>query len=241
MGAESYGENYADLFDVVYGEEAPEPQIATLTELAGEGPVLELGVGTGRVAIPLAARGLEVHGVDASESMLAALAAKPGGDGIKTTLGALPEIPVDGQYKLVTCVDNTLLLLPSQDQQVQCLQNAADRLADDGVLVIETFAVTAPPADNGFMTVGMSPEATVMWAFQAEPISQLFDIREIILANDGTMKIIPFSGRGVSPAELDLMARLAGLRLRDRWSSWEQEPAGPGTLIAVSVYEKAGD
>lgn len=239
MASESYGDDYAEFFDMVYGESADPSLVAALAELAGGGPVLELGVGTGRVAIPLAAGGLDVHGVDSSKAMLERLAAKPGGDAIPTTVGALPEIPVEGQFRLVTCVDNTLLLLPSQDDQALTIKNAADRLTDDGVLVIETFAPTSPPSDTGFMLANITETATILWAFVAEPISQLFHIQEMIVGNDGQVRVVPFSGRGVSPAELDLMARLAGLQLRDRWSGWDKSPAGPGTLIAISVYEKA--
>ncbi|QOC91739.1 class I SAM-dependent DNA methyltransferase [Micromonospora craniellae] len=236
MAAETYGEGYAELFDFVYGAEAPESMVAALADLAEDGPVLELGVGTGRVAIPLAARGLTVTGVDSSTSMLSALAGKPGGDTVQTAVSELPQIAVDGRYRLVACLDNTFLLLTTQDAQTECVMNAAQLLTDDGVLVVETFA--RAPGDFGVMPAHIGENATVLWAYQVDPLSQQFHIREIIYGKDLT-HVVPFDGRGVSPAELDLMARLAGLRLRERWCDWERTPVESDSPLVISVFERS--
>ncbi|WP_165945575.1 methyltransferase domain-containing protein [Micromonospora sp. KC606] len=236
MAAATYGDGYAELFDTVYGAFAPDSTVTTLAELAGDGPVLELGVGTGRAAIPLAARGLKVTGIDSSADMLSALAAKPGGDAVQTTVSDLPKIAVDGQYKLVACVDNTFLLLTTQDEQAQCMLNAGQLLADDGVLVLETSV--GAPGDFGVMPAHFGENATVLWAYQVDPLSQQFHIREIIFG-ENLVRVIPFDGRGVTAAELDLMARLAGLRLRERWCDWERTPAEPDSRLVISVYERS--
>jgi 2-polyprenyl-3-methyl-5-hydroxy-6-metoxy-1,4-benzoquinol methylase len=236
MAAATYGDGYAELFDFVYGAEAPDSTVTTLAELAGAGPVLELGVGTGRVSIPLAARGLDVTGIDSSAAMLKVLATKPGGEAVRTAISELPEIAAAGRFKLVACVDHTLLLLTTQDEQAQCIANAAEFLTDDGVLVIETFA--GSPGESGVLPAHLGDNATVLWAFQTDAASQQFHIREIIFA-ENLVRVVPFDGRGVTPAELDLMARLAGLRLRERWSDWERTPAEAGSWLIVSVYERS--
>lgn len=236
MAAATYGDGYAELFDFVYGAHAPDSTVDTVADLAGDGPVLELGVGSGRVAIPLAARGVKVTGIDSSEAMLSALAAKPGGDAVQTAVSDLPEIAVEGQYKLVACLDNTFLLLTTQDAQAQCVMNAAQFLAEDGVLVLETFA--GAPGDFGVIPAHLGDNATVLWVYQVNPLSQQFHIREVILGDD-LMRVITFDGRGVTPAELDLMARLAGLRLRERWCDWERTPAEPDSTLIISVYERS--
>lgn len=237
MAAAAYGDGYAELFDYVYGAQAPDAVVDTLAQLAERGSVLELGVGTGRVAIPLAARGLSVTGIDNSEAMLAAIAAKPGGDAVQTVLSELPKIGVDGQYKLVLCVDNSFLLLTTQEAQAECIKNAAQVMADDGLLVLETF-VGRPPGDSEVLPAHTSENATVLWAYQLDALSQQFHIREIIL-DDNLIRVIPFDGRGVTAPELDLMAQLAGLRLRERWSDWERTPVQSDSAIAVSIYERA--
>lgn len=236
MEADHYGNQYSDLYDLVHGDIAPDELVTTLADLAGDGPVLELGVGTGRVAVPLANRGLEVHGIDSSAAILEKLTAKPGGDAIRAKVSALPDIGVDGQFSLVVCVANTLLLLPTQDDQLQTIRNAADLLTADGVLVLETPA-TPPPSATGVMLAEAGENATVLWAFFADMLSQQFHNREIILG-DNLATVLPFDGRMVLPAELDLMAQLAGLQLRARWSGWDQAPAGPDSMAVVSVYEQ---
>src|SRR5438093_203582 len=134
-GPETYGDRIADVYDEWYGE-APfldtEASVDVLAGLAGKGPALELAIGTGRVALPLAERGVEIHGVDASERMVEKLREKPGGDRIPVTIGDLADVPVEGEYPLIYVVFNTLFGLPSQDEQVRCFQNVAAHLTPDG-------------------------------------------------------------------------------------------------------------
>lgn len=237
MAAATYGDGYAELFDFVYGAVAPDSMVATLAELAGDGAVLELGVGTGRVAIPLAARGLKVTGLDSSTTMLSALAAKPGGDAVQTAGCDLPQIAADGKYSLVSCLDNMFLLFPTQEEQTQLFMNVAQRLTDDGVFVLETF-VGRTSGDFEVVPAHLGENVTVLWAYHLNPLSQQFHIREIILGED-MVRVVPFDGRGITAPELDLMARLAGLRLRERWGDWERTPPEPDTTLVISVYERS--
>src|SRR5947209_19771427 len=138
----TYGERIADVYDQWYGEAEfleTETAVAALAELAGEGPVLELAIGTGRIALPLAEHGLNVHGIDASESMVAKLREKPGGDRIPVTMGNFADVGVDGAYRLIFVAFNTLFALESQDAQVRCFENVTRRLTNDGVFCIDTF------------------------------------------------------------------------------------------------------
>ena len=238
----SYGAEYGVLFDLVYGASVDECQTDTLAELANGGAVLELGIGTGRAALPLAARGLDVHGVDMSEEMLARLAEKPGGDAVrrKVNVCVLPEIKAEGEFSLVMLLDKTLLLLTTQADQVACIKNAAKHLAKNGLLVVEAFAAASAPSDSGVFLAHLGENATALWAYQADTLNQNFHAREILIGNDAKLLgVVPFDGRGVTPAELDLMAQLAGLRLRERWSDWKKTPAVAGCHMAISVYEKA--
>lgn len=238
---ESYGEEYAALFDLVYGTSADEREIETLAELANGGSVLELGIGTGRTALPLAARGLDVHGVDKSEKMLAQLAKKPGGRTVrkKVTVSTLPEVKAKGKFSLVTLLDNALLLLTTQDEQAACIKNAVKHLATNGLLVVETFAAPSAPSNSGVLLAHLGEDATSLWAYEADTLTQKFHVREIVIGSDAKLLgVVPFDGRGVTPAELDLMARLAGLRLRERWSDWGRTPAQAGCQMAISIYEQ---
>lgn len=235
MQQKKYGDSHADLFDLMYGEEAPPPMVDALEKLADGGPVLELGVGTGRVAIPLAKRGLNVAGIDNSSDMLAKLAAKPGGEKVNARVGELPKIDVEGQYNLILCLDQTFLLIPDQDAQIQCLVQAASKLAPGGKIVLEMFASASPPGE-GVMLTHANDKVTVLWAFVSNPLTQNFHNRELAITDDG-ITVMPFNGRGVSVAELDLMARLAGLKLSARWGDWSGTPPSGSEMSLVSVFE----
>lgn len=234
MIQKNYGDGHASLYDKMYGAEAHPEIIDALEELAAGGSVLELGVGTGRVAVPLAMRGLSVVGIDNSSEMLAHLARKPGGAQVVSLLCELPSIEVEGQFQLIICIDQTFLLLTSQEQQIICLENAAARLAPEGKIVLETFAAAVPPGGGVLLTQANS-EATVLWAVHADPISQRFHNREIVFC-DGKAEVIPFDGRGVTTAELDLMARLAGLKLESRWADWRGSKSYSGAMSLISIY-----
>jgi SAM-dependent methyltransferase len=212
--------------------------VDALERLAAGGRVLELGVGTGRVAIPLARRGLSVVGIDNSAAMLAKLSEKSGGDKVDTLKGELPAIDVEGVFQLALCLDQTFLLLPTQDLQIECLANTAAKLAPGGKLVLENFASATPPG-NGVLLSQANDRVTVLWAFETDPLSQSFHNREIVFY-DGRVSVLPFKGRGVSVPELDLMARIAGLSLTDRWADWSGSRALDGAMSLISIYEASG-
>ena len=231
--AERYDESSADMFDPA----VVDPAADFLAGLAGDGAALELGIGTGRIALPLSKRGVRVHGIDLSAAMVAKLREKPGAEQIEVTVGDFASTRVDGTFSLAYLVFNTISNLTTQDAQVACFQNAAAHLAPGGCFVIE---VNVP----GLRT--LPPRKT----------SQVFDlaeehigIDEYDVANQGLIshhfwpvggkweqRSIPF--RYTWPAELDLMARLAGMTLRERWSGWQREPFTSESTKHVSVWEK---
>jgi SAM-dependent methyltransferase len=235
-----YGDGIADVFDTWYGESSDGACLAALSKLAGGGPVLELGVGTGRVALPLAASGLRVTGVESSPEMIERLRAKPGADRVRVVPGDLADVPVEDDYSLITCVDNTLFLLESQDEQVRCFANAARRLRGDGVFVIEVPA-RVPRMDEdeqGIFVEHVSAERVGLWVVDHNRADQRMFMQQVSLEN-GSVRLLPVPVRYAWPAELDLMARMAGLRLRERWSGWEGEPFTSHSVHNISVYERA--
>jgi len=239
---ETYGDRIADVYDAMMAV-LPDPADCAdrLAELAGPGPALELGVGTGRVALPLAARGVEVHGIDASAAMVEGLRAKPGGDAVTVTLGDFAGVPVEGSYPLVYVVFNTFFSLLTQDQQVGCFAAVAGRLAPGGAFVLTGF-VPDPTLYSGGQSVRTTELGLDLVRLDAalhDPVAQRVDFQHVTVTGDG-VRLRPGAIRYVWPSELDLMARLAGLRLRERWGGWRREPFGAASGGHVSVYEHAG-
>ena len=208
-----------------------------LCELAGDGAALELGIGTGRIALPLAARGVPVQGIDLSPDMVAQLRAKPGGDAIAVTVGDFATTVVEGTFRLAYLVYNTIQNLTSQDDQVACFANVGHHLEPGGCFVIE---VEVPPLRR-------LPPGETARAFTVTPDRVGFDTFDVARqlgvshhywVGDGRVGTFTVPYRYVWPAELDLMARLAGLRLRERWSGWKREPFTSDSGMHVSVWEK---
>jgi SAM-dependent methyltransferase len=238
----SYGEQWAEIYDDIWLRRFAEvtPLTASLlAELAGDGPALELGVGTGRVALALADQGVEVHGVDASEAMVARLRAKPGGDRIAVTIGDFADVPVEGDYPLVFVVFNTLFALLTQEAQVRCFAGVANHLIDDGVFVVEAFVPDLTLFDrNQRVAVNeVRPDGVWLDLGRLDPVAQRVSAQQVFLS-EGSTKLRPIELRYSWPSELDLMARLAGLTLRDRWGGWDKEPFDSASPSHVSVYEK---
>ena len=211
--------------------------VSLLAELAGSGRALELGVGTGRVALPLASRGVPVHGIDLSRAMVARLRAKPGGEAIVVTIGDFASTRVDGTFSLVFLVFNTIMNLTTQDAQLACFHNAAAHLGPGGCFVIE---VRVPelrhlPPGQDILPWHVSQERLVFYSYDVATQSMRGHYVDLTGAR-GEYSTIPF--RYVWPAELDLMARLAGLRLRERWGGWAREPFTGHSRQHVSVWEK---
>ena len=208
-----------------------------LAGLAGGGGALELGIGTGRIALPLARRGVPVHGIDLSRAMVARLRAKPGGDAIGVTIGDFATTRVDGTFSLAYLVFNTINNLTTQEAQVACFGNAAAHLEPGGCFVIEVGVPELrrlPPGQN-VVPFHVSP---TRWAFDIyDTATQAMSSNYVTVdGGRGEYRSIPF--RYVWPAELDLMARLAGMRLRDRWEGWAREPFTSESRQHVSVWAK---
>jgi len=236
----TYGECIADVYDDWYPEGLAEDlAAAALKELAGDGPALELGIGTGRVALPLAAQGIEVHGIDASPAMVEKLRAKPGGAQIPVTLGNFAEVGVDASYSLIFVVFNTFFALASQEEQVACFSRVANRLQPHGVFLIEAFV----PDPGRFsrqqllQTSRVGNDGIVLETSTHDPLTQRICSQQVALTTNGP-KLYPVQIRYAWPSELDLMARLAGMRLRERWSDWQRSPFTASSDSHVSIYEK---
>ena len=234
---ETYGEHVAGVYDEWYAD-YDKHAIDALAELARGGRALELGIGTGRIALPLSAKGVEVHGVDAAPSMISRLRAKPGGDRITVTQGSFAEMPVEGEFALVYIVFNTFFALSSQEEQVRCFRNIAAHLSRDGCFAIEAFV----PDLNRF-TGGQVNWATKVTADEVQLDVGQHDaaaqrvISQKVVITDGNVKLYPVQIRYAWPSELDLMAQLAGLCLRERWSNWQREPFTSESMHHISIYQ----
>ena len=239
---ETYGDRIAGVYDAMMTV-LPDPADCAdrLAELAGPGPALELGIGTGRVALPLASRGVEVHGIDASEAMVERLRAKPGGDAITVTFGDFADVPVEGSYPLVYVVFNTFFSLLTQEDQVRCFAAVAGHLALGGAFVVTGFVPdqTLHPGGQSVRTVQLGLDQVRLDAALHDPVAQRVDFQHVVLSGGG-IRLYPGAVRYAWPSELDLMARLAGLRLRERWGGWRREPFDRASGGHVSVYEHAG-
>jgi SAM-dependent methyltransferase len=235
--AETYGERIADVYDQWYSEFDP-ATIDILAELAKGGKVLELGIGTGRIALPLAKAGVAVQGVDASESMVARLRSKPGGENIPITIASLPDIPVDGQFSLVYVVFNTFFCLLTQQEQICCFQNVARHLSANGVFVIEAFIPDLARFTGGqcTRTVRIEDQEIQMDVSQLELDKQLITSQHVVLTEQGT-RFYPVKLRYVWPSEMDLMAQLSHMQLRERWDGWAKNPFTAQSRKHISVFE----
>lgn len=239
--AHTYGDRIADVYDERLNSRSEDTPgaVELLAELAGPGPVLELGIGTGRLALPLAERGFNVSGIDASEAMVARLRAKPGGERIPVAIGDFADVDIDGTYSLVFVAFNTFFALASQDDQVRCFAGVAARLAPGGVFVIEAFVpdVTRLAFGHHPRTERVDVDSVELSTSQHDPLRQVVESQHVVIGAQGT-SLYPVRVRYAWPSELDLMARLAGLRLRDRWGSWQRDAFGAASPRHVSVYER---
>jgi SAM-dependent methyltransferase len=230
--AARYDAGVADMFDAA----VVEPAVDLLAELAGDGAALELGIGTGRIALPLAARGVPVHGIDLSEAMVARLRAKPGGERIPVALGDFATTRVEGRFRVAYLVFNTINNLTTQDAQVACFQNVAAHLEPGGTFVIEV----------GVPALQRLPPGETVHPFDVSPEHLGFDEYDVVVQGlvshhytfvDGGVEVLSMPFRYVWPAELDLMARLAGMRLRARWAGFTRAPFTADSTSHVSVWE----
>jgi SAM-dependent methyltransferase len=231
----SFGEGVARR-DELRGDEPD--AVAFLAERAGEGPALELAIGTGRIALPLAARGIRVDGVDLAPAMLERLRQKPGGDRLDVVLGDFADVPVTGRYALVFVVFNSFFNLLSQDDQARCFENVAAHLEEGGVFVMEAYVPSFLHRLRGDQYVdveGIELDEVRLDVLRHDPSTQRIEESHVSLSASG-VRLNPVVQRYAWPAELDLMARLAGLRLHARFGGWRGEPFDARSALHVSVY-----
>jgi SAM-dependent methyltransferase len=233
----TYGERIAGVYDRWYSE-FDTLAIDVLFNLSRGGRVLELGIGTGRIALPLSRCGVAVEGIDASEAMVAKLLSKPGGKKIPITMGNFADIPIEGEFSLIYVVFNTFFALLTQAEQIRCFKNVAQHLCDDGVFVIEAFVpdLTRFTGMQSTRTVRIEDHEVQMDVSQIELDKQLISSQHLVLTEQGT-RFYPVKLRYVWPAEMDLMAQLSKLQLRERWSDWKKNPFTAVSGKHISVYE----
>jgi SAM-dependent methyltransferase len=231
--AATYDESLADMF----APPVVDAMVEVLAGLAGGGRALELGIGTGRIALPLARRGVPVHGIDLSRAMVARMRAKPGGDAIDVTFGDFATAQADGTFTLAYLVFNTIMNLTTQAEQVACFGNVAAHLEPGGCFVIEVVLPELRKLPPGQDVVPMLVSPT-RWTFDRYDVATQSMSSNYIEVVDGRGEYQMFPFRYVWPAELDLMAQIAGLRLRERWAGWTREPFTSDSTQHVSVWEK---
>ncbi len=231
--AARYDDDSAEMFD----PGVLEPVIDFLAEVAGSGRALELGIGTGRIALPLAQRGVQVHGIDLSKAMVARLRAKPGGEDIGVTIGDFATISVDGSFSLAYLVFNTIGNLTTQEAQVACFRNVAAHLQPGGCFVIEVGVPELQRLPPG-QTIRAFHVSETRWGFDEYDVAAQALTSHHLWVGDRRVDHFSFPFRYVWPSELDLMAELAGMRLRERWGGWRREPFTSDSDKHVSVWEK---
>jgi SAM-dependent methyltransferase len=238
-----FGESVAATYDTSEGEMFDpmviDTAVGVLAELAPGGRALEFGIGTGRIALPLARRGLRVHGIDLSRAMVARLLAKPGGKDIGVSIGDFATTKVDGTFALAYLVFNTIMNLTTQAAQVACFRNAAAHLEPGGCFVIEVMVPDLRRLPPGQSAVPFHVSDTRLGFDVYDVATQAMTSNHVeVVDGRGQYLIVPF--RYVWPSELDLMAELAGLRLRERWENWQRQPFTSESRQHVSIWEKPG-
>jgi len=238
MADETYGECVAGVYDEWYSE-YDRDAIDALAELARNGRALELGIGTGRFALPLSERNVEVHGIDAASSMISRLRSKPGSERIKVTHGSFADVAVDGEFALIYVVFNTFFWLTTQKEQVRCFQNVAARLTPGGCFVIEAFVPDMTRFNRGQANraARVTEDLVELDVGRHDQATQRVNSQRVIIS-EGNVRLYPVQIRYAWPAELDLMAQLAGLRLRERWSNWKRESFTSESGKHISIYQK---
>jgi SAM-dependent methyltransferase len=230
--AATYDESSAEMFEPALVD----PVVDFLAEIAGSGRALELGIGTGRIALPLAQRGVQVHGIELSKAMVARLRAKAGGKEIDVTIGDFATISIDGSFSLAYLVFNTIGNLTTQEAQVACFGNVAAHLRPGGCFVIELVVPQLqrlPPGE----TYRVFESNDDYWGIDEYDVANQGLISHHLSIVDGKLERFSMPFRYVWPSELDLMAQLAGMRLRERWGGWKREPFTSESRKHVSIWE----
>jgi ubiquinone/menaquinone biosynthesis C-methylase UbiE len=236
----TYGDRIAPIYDELHGRLPAEAASDFLADAAGDGPALELGVGTGRIALPLAERGVTVHGIDASTAMLAKLRTKPGADRVTNVVGDFAHLPLRGPYALVFVAFNTFFNLYTQAEQVVCFEDVGRVLRRGGKFVVEAF-VPDPTRWDRDQRVSVAETSLTGFSLDVtrhDPVTQRLSGHTAHITQEG-IRLYPLLARYAWPSELDLMAHCAGLVLKDRWSSWTRQPFTSASTSHVSVYERS--
>jgi SAM-dependent methyltransferase len=238
-----FDERFAATYDEFVGEmfdpSVVDPVVDFLVEIAGSGRALELGIGTGRIALPLAKRGVPVHGIELSKAMVARLRAKPGGGSIGVTIGDFTTTTVDGTFSVAYLVFNTIMNLTTQEAQVACFRNVAEHLDPGGCFVVEVVVPDLQRLPPGDTLRALYVSETKSGIDEYDVVMQGLTSHHLTVV-EGRLERFSIPFRYVWPSELDLMAQLAGMSLRERWSGWKREPFTSGSHKHVSVWEKGG-
>jgi SAM-dependent methyltransferase len=243
----TYGERIASAYDRLDTHGGVDPLVGgpdetaeLLATLAGDGPALELAIGTGRIALPLARRGVEVTGIDISPAMVEQLRAKPGGLDIPVVIGDFADVAVEGEFALIYLVFNTLFVLPSADEQQRCFANVAARLSPGGVFVVEAFVPDLDRFvhDQNLQVRAIAVDEVFLDASIHHPDDQRVECQHIVIRSDG-VNLYPVTLHYAWPEQIDDMAQRAGLRLRARYADWRRAPFTDQSGFHISVYERA--
>lgn len=240
FGPATFGALNASDYDATQDPGTTDLTVEFLYDLmGGAGHALELAIGTGRIALPLSARGICVSGIEGSPEMLEIMRAKPGADAITAVVGDMADVAIDGRFDHAFLVFNTLFNLQTQADQVRCFRNVAAKLPVGGTFLIEAFVPRMDDFTNHqrVSTKNVTRDMVRLEALMHDPVRQVFDMQRIFITEDG-LRMVPLPMRYAYPPEIDLMAQLAGMRLRDRFGGWLKEPFTKDSGMHVSVYEK---
>jgi len=237
----TFDESNAKIYDRLAQRGDEDATVSFLVTLADGGPALELAIGTGRIALPLAATGIRVDGIDFSEPMVSELRTKPGGEDLDVVIGDFADVAVSGSYRLVYVVFNSFFNLITQDDQVRCFENVAAHLTDDGWFVVEggcTFNFVQHLRAGQYVDAeGIGVDSVRFDLLRLDPSTQVLSENHVRVTADG-VTFNPVMQRYAWPTELDLMARIAGLRLRERWGGWHRQAFTVNSDNVISVYSR---
>lgn len=234
-----YGTGIAEDYDELYADLDTLAAVESLAKLAEGGPVLEFGIGTGRLALPLIERGIEVHGVEASPDMVAKLRKKPGSDQVRVVGADFCDVDAGSDFALVVLAFNTIFALPDQQSQVRCFSSAARHLRPGGRFVLEAWVPDIGAFRNNRVVRPrvQRPDVVSIEVAELDPVNQIMRTTQTVMRN-GSVRLYPANHRYAWPAELDLMAQLAGMHLADRWANWKGDPFSLESREHISVYER---
>lgn len=235
---DTFGKLHADQYDELHNPGTTEEAVALLGDLAGKGRTLELAIGTGRVALPLAKQGVEISGFDASTEMIAKLKEKPGGEDIPTFVADMANFELGERFDFAFLIFNTIYNLTTQQDQVSCFQSTAKHLNPRGKFLVEAFMPNRETFENhqAVRTKHVSFDSVWLEAVKHDPLTQNLNYQRIKISPEGT-QLSPLPMRYIWPSELDLMAQLAGMKLIDRWGSWQRAPFTSDSQMHVSLYQ----